>query len=136
MKRCCEILLLSVILIFCVQAVIGDDTEGKSESTISPSFITLKQAVTFISTCLDMDDYEKLANACTKQDDKPSNQILKSLKAKHLERSLLERYASFEFPEKERTFKLGGHSKELGHIHIDFVKNDNQWFLLKIWMCR
>jgi len=45
-------------------------------------------------------------------------------------------YKDREFPAEEDTFKLGGHDKELGHIHIDFVRDGKTWKLRDIWQCR
>jgi hypothetical protein len=49
---------------------------------------------------------------------------------------LLELYAEKEFPQDSWEFKLAGHGKELGHIHIDFVKSKAGWEIQKVWMCR
>lgn len=45
-------------------------------------------------------------------------------------------YADRRFPATADTFQLGGHGSELGHIHIDFVRQDNAWRLKDIWNCR
>ena len=43
-------------------------------------------------------------------------------------------------PELERScrssFKLGGHGHEYNHIHIDFVRRPDGWYLSNIWQCR
>ncbi len=46
------------------------------------------------------------------------------------------RYKDISFPDKGVDFKLGGHDKELGHVHIDFVKRIDGWVINKIWQCR
>ena len=46
------------------------------------------------------------------------------------------RYKDCSFPETGKTFKLGGHDKELGHMHIDFLKRGDDWVIQKIWQCR
>jgi hypothetical protein len=45
-------------------------------------------------------------------------------------------YKDREFPAGKDTFKLGGHDKELGHIHIDFIRDGDSWKLKDIWQCR
>ena len=45
-------------------------------------------------------------------------------------------YADRHFPSTASTFKLGGHASELGHIHIDFVRDAEGWRLKDIWNCR
>lgn len=46
------------------------------------------------------------------------------------------RYKNHSFPESENTFTVGGHDKELGHIHIDFLKHGDNWIIKEIWQCR
>jgi len=45
-------------------------------------------------------------------------------------------YAAREFPAAGGSFKLGGHMRELGHVHIDFVRVAGGWALDDIWKCR
>lgn len=45
-------------------------------------------------------------------------------------------YKDREFPAGKDTFKLGGHDAELGHIHIEFVRDRDAWKLKDIWQCR
>ena len=51
-------------------------------------------------------------------------------------KSLSEVFAGTEFSKAYKHFKLGGHNKELGHCHIDFVQNNGRWMLDRIWHCR
>lgn len=99
------------------------------------AFSTLQEAVIFIVACLEKDDYKNLADAC-ESTDKPNEQLLKTLKEIHAQTPLPTLYAGKDFPKNETTFKLGGHMKELGFIHIDFIKKDNAWHLARIWMCK
>jgi hypothetical protein len=46
------------------------------------------------------------------------------------------RYKDWAFPADAEKFKLGGHDKELGHMHIDFIKRDKGWVIEDIWQCR
>ncbi len=46
------------------------------------------------------------------------------------------RYKNNSFPENENFFKVGGHNKELGHIHMDFLKFEDNWIIKEIWQCR
>lgn len=52
------------------------------------------------------------------------------------DRTLAEIFAGREFDRSYAHFKLGGHDKELGHCHIDFVLKDHQWSLKRVWFCR
>lgn len=45
-------------------------------------------------------------------------------------------YGKRTFPTDANTFKLGGHASELGHVHIEFVRNGASWRLKEIWNCR
>ena len=99
------------------------------------AFSNLQEAVGFIVVCLEKENYQKLSNACVGID-KPDESILKALKEIHSKTPLTVLYVDKEFPKIETTFKLGGHMKELGFIHIDFIKNDNAWHLARIWICR
>lgn len=45
-------------------------------------------------------------------------------------------YADRQFPETATTYKLGGHASELGHVHIDFIREEEVWRLKRIWNCR
>ena len=45
-------------------------------------------------------------------------------------------YKDREFPATKDAFKLGGHDAELGHIHIEFVRDGDVWKLKDIWQCR
>ncbi len=93
----------------------------------------LAKAVGFIVTCLDKKDYKTLSAACTHA---PNEHILKQLRTVHGKTPLPKLYANRSFPTRGMTFKLGGHDKELGHIHIDFTKKDGAWRLKTIFGCR
>lgn len=62
--------------------------------------------------------------------------VLKKLKDATRDQPLARIFADLEFPEVGDSYKLGGHDKELGHIHIDFEKHRGMWELSKIWECR
>ena len=105
------------------------------------AFMSLKDAVAFIVECLDTDDYGSLARACVGRAKRPplllsSPGAFEVLKKRHRATSLVELYSGADFPQGDEWFKLGGHDKELGHIHIDFRKDRRGWFLEDIYMCR
>lgn len=50
--------------------------------------------------------------------------------------ALRELYDDRKFPTDSETFKLGGHASELGHVHIDFIREKSGWRLKDIWNCR
>jgi hypothetical protein len=136
MNRLHVVILTMVIMAGYLYGANAEEEEKKSKQQTFPSFSSLKEAVSFISYCLDKDDYASLAKACTNERKITKEFVLRSLKAKHQEKPLPERYNKVEFPKESNAFKLGGHASELGHIHIDFVKRKNKWFLDYIWVCR
>ncbi|MBI5725133.1 MAG: hypothetical protein HZA50_14330 [Planctomycetes bacterium] len=101
-----------------------------------PAFSSLKEAVAFIAACLDKEDYDKLADACSGKRSHPEKYLLEILKKMHQDTPLAKLYAEKEFPKDKTAFKLGGHMSELKCIHIDFAKKDDKWMLDSIWMCK
>ena len=117
----------------------------------SPLFDTVAQAIDHIAIQLEKGNFEELAASCNS-----SNKLatayydgreflsissgrlwaIKALAEKHEELDLRKLYVNKEFPVDMDSFKLGGHAKELGHIHVDFIKLDEKWLLREIWMCR
>jgi hypothetical protein len=98
------------------------------------AFSNLAEAVHFLARVVSQKDYEELALACHEK--LPQEWILERLQEVHESTPLPKLYTGWEFPVDSRQFKLGGHAKELGHIHIDFVKLNAGWEIQKIWMCR
>jgi len=113
----------------CVNTPLADPPPAKAPKT----FKDLSAAVGFITTCLDKNDYKTLTVACSHA---PREHVLKQLGVIHRKQPLPKLYAKRSFPEKGEIFKLGGHAKELGHIHIDFTKQHGAWRLKAIWLCR
>jgi len=99
-----------------------------------PTFSKLAEAVRFLAAVLAQSDYDALARAC--HGELPQKSVLERLRQRHQQTPLPELYAGREFPQDGPSFKLGGHGRELGHIHIDFVKSAAGWQLQRIWMCR
>lgn len=118
---------------------------GKSTSTIR-QFLSLESAIAFISECVESDSVVTLFNqtmSAENQDEKFFKQpdyFVKStfppLKKQFQVMDFRIRYKGHSFPENGKTFKLGGHDKELGHMHIDFLKRGDDWVIEKIWQCR
>ena len=105
------------------------------------SFSSVQEAVSFIVGCLENDDYNALCAACVGREGRPSSfsqnrGVFINLKGLHARVPLSQLYAGATFPGDGDTFKLGGHGKELGHIHIDFVRTSGGWKLADIWGCR
>ena len=97
------------------------------------TFEKLSDAVGFIAACLDKSDLKTLAAACSQA---PKEHVLRQLGTIHRNKALPKLYAGRSFPAANNKFKLGGHAKELGHIHIDFSRQGAAWRLQAIWMCR
>jgi len=115
----------------------------------SRSFRTLAEAVAFLASRLEADDLEAIADQCgaAARDvereaagvGSPRDHRLRAIEQlalRHAARDLRSRYRFRRFPWRARAFALGGHGKELGHVHVDFVKDASSWRLEEIWVCR
>lgn len=101
----------------------------------APAFIELSAAIDFIAGTLESGDHRTLADACLTEGP-DSLRAIELLARFHAEKGLRSLYAGKAFPPKETRFKLGGHGRELGHLHIDFVRTGFSWQLANIWQCR
>ena len=95
-------------------------------------FSIFKQAVEYLDGVLQSGSYQPLLLLGEKE---VGDSVLAQL-AEYC--PLAKLYEGREFPSgSDDTFELGGHEKELGHIHIDFKKQSSGlWKLDNIWMCR
>ena len=118
---------------------------GQSMSGAAPSFMELSSAIDFIARALETGDHGTLADACvTAEADCPGLptrreyrlHAIKLLAHVHAENPLRVLYAGRAFPSKESRFKLGGHAQELGHLHLDFVREGSAWRIENVWQCR
>lgn len=98
------------------------------------TFSELADAVQFLATAIETGDNRALAEAS--QEKLPEDWVLDRLREVNQATPLVKLYAGRKFPRGAREFKLGGHDKELGHIHIDFVRSRPGWKIQRIWMCR
>ncbi len=105
-----------------------------SAKEVPTGFTTLPEAVSFIASCLDAGDHARLDAACLRR--KPSDHTFSMLQYAHKKTPLVKLYAGREFPAQGAACTLGGHNRELGHIHIDFVKRGDVWLIDSIWICR
>lgn len=107
-----------------------------------PLFKSLERALSFIESHLDNDNAAELFDACleSRASEFLRPLIFERLREIHTEIGLRTLYLDcsppLSFPADAETFKLGGHDRELGHIHIDFKKVKSKWQLEAIWMCR
>lgn len=116
-------------VLFCVNCFSGE----------KPSFVKFKDAIQFISDTLGNDNYDKIKESCVGKDGKPTDcpkYTFDNLKKLNEKNPVLKTYEKTEFPEDKDNFKLGGHMKELGCIHIDFIKVEGSWFIQDLWTCR
>lgn len=109
---------------------------GKVVWAENASFTNLQQAVDFIAGALEATNFTCVTEACLNVERKPNEALLKNLQGLNKNRPLRQLYADRAFPTEASAFKLGGHMKELGFIHIDFIQTDGVWKLESIWMCR
>jgi len=79
---------------------------------------------------------QTLSDACLDPKRRPDQAVMDSLAQTQQRSPLSNLYSSVEFPADASVFKLGGHARELGHIHIDVKKTGGVWQLSGIWMCR
>jgi hypothetical protein len=123
--------------------------ENKVMSDITSNikqFLSLESAIEFISECVESNSAAALFNqtmSAESQEEKifkEPDYFLKStfppLQQQFQIMDFRLRYKGRSFPENEKTFKLGGHDQELGHMHIDFLKHGDYWVIEKIWQCR
>jgi hypothetical protein len=107
-----------------------------------PSFRSLDEALAFIEKRLEDDELDGLFGACRedRESDYMRGLILEHPRQINAEVGLRALYLDcsrpMAFPQDAEAFKLGGHNKELGHIHIDFRKVGARWQLEAIWKCR
>ena len=104
----------------------------------APRFHHVAEFLIWADKKLAADDYEAMVKAQAHAKDPQSTQLLyvKQLDADLGESKLVKVFEGREFPKDATTFKLGGHQKELGHCHIDFVKDGESWQITRIWQCR
>ena len=62
--------------------------------------------------------------------------VFRRLKDRHGQEDLRTRYRQRRFPRDQTNHKPGGHLKELGCLHIDFIREDGGWHLERTWLCR
>jgi hypothetical protein len=105
----------------------------------APTFAKLADALAFVQTALEKDDYAGLVSACAagaKSTLAQHRAPFEQLQTAHKAKPLAQRFGKLEFPRQQDTFKLGGHDSEIGNLHVDFVRVDGQWRLKDIWNCR
>jgi hypothetical protein len=118
---------------------------GDSSSGIR-QFQSLTEAVDFIAECTASDSATALFNQTVEaetQGERPIEQTeyftqrtFPVLRQQYQIMDFRIRYKDWAFPADTERFKLGGHDKELGHMHIDFIKRDNGWVIERIFQCR
>ena len=120
------------MLLFALGALAADPVREKTV----PAFTNLQHAVNFLATCLDRQDFQKLADSYLTTNQAAEKSVLAQLKTIHDKTHLPKLYAARQFPTDSAQYTLGGHASELGYIHIDFVKTGTVWRLDRIWLCR
>jgi len=131
---------LMIMLVGCLALNLAEAQGAKpTPVNTAPAFAKLADALAFLRTTLEKDDYAGLVAACA-AGDKPllaqHRAPFDQLKTAHKTKGLGARYGKLEFPTTEEAFKLGGHASEIGHLHVDFLRVDGQWRLKDIWNCR
>ena len=105
-----------------------------------PPWKKLQDALGFLVERLEAEDYAAIGAVCPKLratgESSYGYHALAVLRQKHLEKPLLSLYRLHRFPWLRRRYKLGGHDRELGHVHIDFSRTPAGWELDHINICR
>ena len=109
-------------------------------------FHDLSEGVAFIAECLESGSIAELHSDLELAEERLARRpddldyfsrfVFAQLCDIHRRTDLRELYRDRAFPEDSEHFKLGGHMKELGCIHIDFEKGHHGWALRDIWLCR
>ncbi len=113
------------------------------------SFNSFEEIVLFIADALERQDLDEVADSCLPEpndgDSKfPSGQsprdyrlrALQALSRKLTGSQFREIYRGVAFPRDARFFVIGGHDKELGHVHIHFERDDSGWRITRLFQCR
>ena len=113
------------------------------------SFVKLSDAVSFLVDHLDRKDFTTIAAQCANlvydegivtagaaHPQEARIAAIQELARRHARLSLRWRYLLRRFPSGAQEFELGGHNKELGHVHVNFVRAGASWQIKEIWICR
>ena len=103
-----------------------------------PHFHHVADFLAWADKNLAADDYEALISAQIDAKDTHQTKLayVKQLDTDLGKGKLAKIFVGREFPKDATTFKLGGHMKELGCCHIDFLKKGDSWKIVSIWQCR
>ena len=119
----------------CASAPLVDQAESTA------GFDTVQEALSFIVGCVDQNDARRLTAACVGRGAMApllatTSHTFNNLVSFNKTKGLMKSYGDKTFPAQGVVFKLGGHGKQFQHLHIDFVKKDQKWYLADIWNCR
>lgn len=121
-------LILTLLLVACASTRVKQ----------AKSFDTVAEFLTWADSQIEEKNESHLVSAQTTTNfstDYALGQINK-MKRRLGNRSLSEVFKGEQFPKEGNTFKLGGHDGKLPNIHIDFIKQNEDWFLQSISTCR
>lgn len=127
-----SLLFFALALLFSASVIAGDG-EPKTFHSLSDATKLLDRALVARDRKLLLDAF--FPSAKTYFSEHP--EVFEMLVAERKRTGALEKlYDGRAFPTDADTFKLGGHASELGHVHIDFVRDGANWKLKDIWNCR
>lgn len=111
--------------------------QAQESAAAKPNFPSLRAALIWMDLQLGSGDYKQLQSSL-RSPQSPDAQlgVFRALHAAQRTAPLADLFKNRSFPEDKNQLKLGGHNRELGHIHIDFIRMDGHWYLDRIWMCR
>lgn len=114
-------------------------------------YTTLKKAIEFISECIENDEPQRLFDSILHEEtgfddgfERWKRFSFPPLRAQFNIMDFRKRYINRKFPTKKDggdTLTLGGHDKELGHVHIVFARvvvggRRGGWAIVRIFRCR
>jgi hypothetical protein len=110
----------------------------------APTFKNLHDALIFIDSALDKDDWKILEQALYPEykEGEPNRTAFSQLKEARGKRRLTEIYEDRDFDQKMDKFEIGNcgvavnDKKGLSHTWITFIKSEDGWKLNRVWGCR
>ncbi len=118
-----------VLIILAVTCLCAEGNPSKPERM---SFDSVATSLKWLSERLMNEDFAGIYQQTSKVDSMDSGYIQKL--AKHTKLTAI--YKDSQFPKDRESFKLGGHTKEIGCMHIDYRLINKRWYLYRIWQCR
>ncbi|MCP3922817.1 MAG: hypothetical protein GY714_09555 [Desulfobacterales bacterium] len=134
-------LFYTTLLLLCISCISPDFTASQEKGKSNFEFNSLETAMGFIINCVESKNPELLINAIkhNQKEQSYSEKYKKEflyLSYQHKKGSLQGLIKGMPFPKDKIIYKVGGHGKQYGNVHIVFEKYGDGWGLKDIWHCR